>query len=53
MKHIENAGILKQSRAEFWDSVTSESFKVTILSILLNSWSMQEVQEVFPCASKL
>jgi hypothetical protein len=43
--------ILKQLKEKFQDSVTSESLKVTILTILPECWSIRKVQVVFPGAS--
>jgi hypothetical protein len=38
-------------KEKFQDSATSKSLKVTVLTILLKSWSIQKVQEVFPSAA--
>jgi hypothetical protein len=46
-----DAEILKQFKEEFQDSMTSKCLKVTVLTILLKSWSIQKVQEVFPSVS--
>jgi hypothetical protein len=48
---LPDAEILKQFEEKFQDSTTSKSLKVTILTILPKSWSIQKVQEVFPSAS--
>jgi hypothetical protein len=42
-----DAEILEQLKETFQDSVTSESLKVTILSVLPKSWSIWKVQESF------
>jgi hypothetical protein len=39
-----DAEILKQLKEKFQDSTTSKSLKVTILTILPNSWSIRKVQ---------
>jgi hypothetical protein len=41
------AEIIKQLKEKFHYSSTSENLKVTVLTILPKSWSVQEVQEVF------
>jgi hypothetical protein len=48
VSHSRDAEMLKEI---FQDSVTSESLRVTILTVLPESWSIWKVQEVLPNAS--
>jgi hypothetical protein len=48
---LPDAQFLKPIKKTFQDSMTSESLKVKILTVLPKSWSTQEIQEVVPSAS--